>query len=244
MSQPDDVARFERRAGSYESGPLGHWHRLVAERTAEIALQAVPSPRAVLGVGCGTGVLLRLLAERLRGKVPLLGLDPSPAMIAEGSRGSRSRRARAVGRGGRGGAAVSRRSLRPRCQQRVVRSLGRPESWSARGGAGSRSGRPIGACRSLRPVAGDHDVGWATARSYACSRGAAARPGTITASDLATGLQLGPSAAGTGSGGGERPGCRRVRATTPGVTNGDFFPPREGTEPGYRSSTTGIASNK
>jgi ubiquinone/menaquinone biosynthesis C-methylase UbiE len=83
MSQPDDVARFERRAGSYESGPLGHWHRLVAERTAEIALQAVPSPRAVLGVGCGTGVLLRLLAERLRGKVPLLGLDPSPAMIAE-----------------------------------------------------------------------------------------------------------------------------------------------------------------
>jgi ubiquinone/menaquinone biosynthesis C-methylase UbiE len=80
----DDVARFERRAGSYETGPLGHWHRLVAERTAEIALQAVPAPRAVLDVGCGTGVLLRLLAERVRGQVPLLGVDPSPAMITEG----------------------------------------------------------------------------------------------------------------------------------------------------------------
>ena len=84
VSQPDDVAGFERRAGSYESGPLGHWHRLVAERTTEIALQAVPAPRAVLDVGCGTGVLLRLLAERVRGQVPLLGVDPSPAMITAG----------------------------------------------------------------------------------------------------------------------------------------------------------------
>ena len=66
-----------------KSGPLGHWHRLVAERT-KIALQAVPAPRAVLDVGCGTGVLLRLLAERVRGQVPLLGVDPSPAMITAG----------------------------------------------------------------------------------------------------------------------------------------------------------------
>jgi ubiquinone/menaquinone biosynthesis C-methylase UbiE len=38
----------------------------------------------VLCVGCGTGVLLRLFAERVRGQVPLLGVDPSPAMITEG----------------------------------------------------------------------------------------------------------------------------------------------------------------
>jgi ubiquinone/menaquinone biosynthesis C-methylase UbiE len=84
MSQLDDVARFERRAGSYESGPLGRWHRLVAERTTEIAVEAVPAPHAVLDIGCGTGVLLRLLAERVRGQVPLLGVDPSPAMITAG----------------------------------------------------------------------------------------------------------------------------------------------------------------
>jgi ubiquinone/menaquinone biosynthesis C-methylase UbiE len=84
VPQRDDVAAFDRRAGSYERGRLGHWHRLVAERTAEIALQAVPAPGAVLDVGCGTGVLLRLLAERVPGHAPLHGVDPSPAMISAG----------------------------------------------------------------------------------------------------------------------------------------------------------------
>jgi hypothetical protein len=31
VAQGNDVAAFDRRAGSYERGPLGEWHRLVAE---------------------------------------------------------------------------------------------------------------------------------------------------------------------------------------------------------------------
>ena len=230
VSQRDDVARFERRAGSYETGPLGHWPRLVAERTAEIALQAVPSPRAVLDVGCGTGVLLRLLAERVRGQVPLLGVDPSPAMITEGH---------AV-RDLDGGCGWSR-GVRRTCRSPTIASTSlsssvsfdhwADQSGSARGGARSRSRRSTGACRSLRPVAGDHHMGRAATRSYACGRGAAARPGAVTANDLATGIQLGPSAACTSSGGGERLGVGAFVATTAGMTNRSLLPPRSRRSP-------------
>jgi ubiquinone/menaquinone biosynthesis C-methylase UbiE len=43
--------------------------------------ETVREPRAVLDVGCGTGALLRELAERLPGAVELTGVDPAPAMI-------------------------------------------------------------------------------------------------------------------------------------------------------------------
>jgi ubiquinone/menaquinone biosynthesis C-methylase UbiE len=82
VAQDNDVAAFDRRAGSYERGPLGGWHRLVVERTAEIALAAMPAPRSVLDVGCGTGLLLRLLAARVPEATVLQGVDPAPAMIA------------------------------------------------------------------------------------------------------------------------------------------------------------------
>jgi len=44
----------------------------------------VADPAAVLDVGCGTGALLRLLAERLPATADLWGVDPAPAMIELG----------------------------------------------------------------------------------------------------------------------------------------------------------------
>jgi ubiquinone/menaquinone biosynthesis C-methylase UbiE len=82
VAQGNDVAAFDRRAGSYERGPLGEWHRLVVERTAEIALSALAAPGSVLDVGCGTALLLRLLAARLPRASVLQGVDPASAMIA------------------------------------------------------------------------------------------------------------------------------------------------------------------
>jgi SAM-dependent methyltransferase len=69
---------FDSRAGSYERGRLGEWHRLVARRAADVALAEVSSPPRTLDVGCGTGMLLRELAARLPGAAELVGIDPAP----------------------------------------------------------------------------------------------------------------------------------------------------------------------
>jgi ubiquinone/menaquinone biosynthesis C-methylase UbiE len=76
------VVSFDRRAATYERGRLGEWHLLVAHRVAEVALAAVPAPCRVLDVGCGTGAVLRRLADRLSG-ADLAGVDPAPRMLAE-----------------------------------------------------------------------------------------------------------------------------------------------------------------
>ena len=60
-------------------------------RSADIALQAVPDPTAVLDVGCGTGALLRTLADRLPTRVDLAGVDPARAMIEVGREALRER---------------------------------------------------------------------------------------------------------------------------------------------------------
>jgi len=79
---PDrDVDAFDHRADGYDQGLLGSWHRTIAQRTAAIALTAVPAPRGVLDVGCGTGVLLELLAVRLP-EARLAGVDPAARMVA------------------------------------------------------------------------------------------------------------------------------------------------------------------
>ena len=77
-----DVAAFDARAAGYEGGWLGRLHQQIADRTVELALTAVPAPRRVLDVGCGTGYLLRRLADRCPDAAELTGVDPAPAMIA------------------------------------------------------------------------------------------------------------------------------------------------------------------
>jgi ubiquinone/menaquinone biosynthesis C-methylase UbiE len=81
VGRRDDVERFGRRAASYDSGRLGRWHATVAQAAVGIALEAVPAPRAVLDVGCGTGVALSLLAARVEAHAALEGVDPAAEMI-------------------------------------------------------------------------------------------------------------------------------------------------------------------
>ena len=77
-----DVAAFDARAGGYEAGWLGRLHQQIADRTADLALSAVPAPQRILDVGCGTGYLLRQLDARCPDALELTGVDPAPAMIA------------------------------------------------------------------------------------------------------------------------------------------------------------------
>lgn len=51
------------------------------ERTVDIALAAVPSPRRVLDVGCGPGALLRLLAVRAPRTEALVGIDAAADVV-------------------------------------------------------------------------------------------------------------------------------------------------------------------
>ena len=83
MTREDrDIAAFDARAGGYEGGWLGRLHQQIADRTADLALTAAPAPQRILDVGCGTGYLLRQLADRCPEAVELTGVDPAPAMIA------------------------------------------------------------------------------------------------------------------------------------------------------------------
>ena len=57
-------------------------HHDIAARTADLALASGDAPRRVLDVGCGTGLLLRLLAAQLPNAETLIGVDAAPGMIA------------------------------------------------------------------------------------------------------------------------------------------------------------------
>ncbi len=70
------------RAPYYDRGWRGRLHRGIADRTADLAATTVPAPRRVRDVGCGTGYLLRALAQRHPRSERLAGIDPAPQMIA------------------------------------------------------------------------------------------------------------------------------------------------------------------
>jgi ubiquinone/menaquinone biosynthesis C-methylase UbiE len=76
-----DVAAFDERAPSYETGWLGRLRHDIADRATDLALASSPRPSRVLDVGCGTGYLLRRLAGRAPQALELAGIDAAPAMI-------------------------------------------------------------------------------------------------------------------------------------------------------------------
>ncbi len=82
MPKDRDIQAFEDRATDYERGWRGRLHHDIALRTADIARTLDPEPRRVLDVGCGTGLLLRLLADRLPHVDELVGIDAAEGMIA------------------------------------------------------------------------------------------------------------------------------------------------------------------
>lgn len=84
----DAVARFDRRASTYEEGAVARWHAQVVERSADFALSAMPVPLRVLDVGCGTGALLREVVIRVPYGESFVGIDPSPRMLARARRNS------------------------------------------------------------------------------------------------------------------------------------------------------------
>ena len=76
-----DVAEFNDRAASYDRGWRGRLHHEIAERTASLAVATVAAPNRVLDLGCGTGYLLRALADRYPDAEQLVGIDAAPAMV-------------------------------------------------------------------------------------------------------------------------------------------------------------------
>lgn len=82
MPYDRDVRAFHDRAPDYESGWRGKMHLDIITRTVDIALEVEPAPARVLDIGCGTGALLRLLADRLEGTCEeLVGIDAAAGMI-------------------------------------------------------------------------------------------------------------------------------------------------------------------
>lgn len=76
-----DVDAFEERAAEYETGWLGRLHHDIAQRVIDLVVSSPTHPKRILDVGCGTGYLLRRLAERLPDAELLAGIDPAAAMI-------------------------------------------------------------------------------------------------------------------------------------------------------------------
>jgi ubiquinone/menaquinone biosynthesis C-methylase UbiE len=82
VSRERDVQAFDDRAESYETDWRGKMHLDIVTRSLDLALAADATPSRVLDVGSGTGMLLRLLANRLpvRGQ-ELLGIDAAAGMV-------------------------------------------------------------------------------------------------------------------------------------------------------------------
>src|SRR2546430_11393062 len=76
-----DVEAFDDRAEVYESGWRGRLHHQIADEVAALVVRLAPNPRCVLDVGCGTGYLLRELAEKFPAAQVLRGIDAAPRMV-------------------------------------------------------------------------------------------------------------------------------------------------------------------
>jgi ubiquinone/menaquinone biosynthesis C-methylase UbiE len=61
---------------------IARWHGKVVERSADVALAAMPVPLRVLDVGCGTGGVLREMIVRVPYAHAYFGIDPDRKMIA------------------------------------------------------------------------------------------------------------------------------------------------------------------
>jgi ubiquinone/menaquinone biosynthesis C-methylase UbiE len=88
------VAAFDQRAATYDQGRHGGLHHQISRRTATLVLAQPEPPRRVLDIGCGTGYLLRLLADRLPDATELVGVDPAPRMVATALAGTADQRIR------------------------------------------------------------------------------------------------------------------------------------------------------
>jgi SAM-dependent methyltransferase len=76
-----DVGEFNARAARYETDWLGrNFHGPVQRTTLDIAAGLAPNPTAILDVGCGTGALLRMAAQRFPAATRT-GIDPAERMI-------------------------------------------------------------------------------------------------------------------------------------------------------------------
>jgi ubiquinone/menaquinone biosynthesis C-methylase UbiE len=76
-----DVAAFDDRAARYEHGWRGRLHHEITSRTVGLVTATTGSPIRILDVGCGTGHLLRALADHYSDAKEFVGLDAAPRMI-------------------------------------------------------------------------------------------------------------------------------------------------------------------
>jgi len=83
-----DIQRFDRESSGYETWAYQSLIFDWVHRTAIAAVEAISpeiNPDTILDIGCGTGRLLRELAERWPA-AKLIGVDPAEGMIAEARR--------------------------------------------------------------------------------------------------------------------------------------------------------------
>lgn len=79
-SEPD-IEHFNQWAEKYEQSGIQRYIAQIHEAMVEQVSGEVPSPDYVLDIGCGTGRLLRQVAQQWPG-ARLVGVDPAEGMIA------------------------------------------------------------------------------------------------------------------------------------------------------------------
>jgi ubiquinone/menaquinone biosynthesis C-methylase UbiE len=86
-----DTAATHRHPERNENRPRARWHGKVIDRSADVALAAMPMPMSVLDVGCDTGRLLREVLVRLPYGESFVGVDPAAGLVARAREDSDAR---------------------------------------------------------------------------------------------------------------------------------------------------------